>query len=67
MNPNIHTDFQRNIWKSLAVIAYTIISEESKQGKVQSESMAMATILSEFTENCREVMLNLYEDIVKVW
>ena len=44
MKCNIHTNFQGNIWKSFAVIAYTIIFEESKWRKVQSENVAMATI-----------------------
>ena len=34
---------------------------------MQSKSVAMQQFLSEFAENCREVMLDLYEDIVKVW
>ena len=45
-------------------MASTIIFAESKWRKV--ESVAMATIFSEFAENYREVMLDLYEDIVKV-
>ena len=67
MNPNIHTNFQRNMWKSFAVIAYGNIFEESKWGNVQSESVAMATIFVRFAENCKEVMVDLYEGIVRVW
>ena len=39
MDPNIDTNFQRNIWKSFAVIAYSIILEERKWGKVWSKNL----------------------------
>ena len=66
MNPNIHTNFQRKISKSLAVIGNTIIFEERKYGNCKVKVLPWQQFLSEFAENCREVMLDLYEDIVKV-
>ena len=63
MNPNIHTNFERNICKSLAAVAYTIIFEERR---CKVKVLPWQQFLSEFSENCREVMLDLYEGIVKV-
>ena len=67
MNPNIHTNFERNIQKSFAVIAYTIIFEENEEKcEVKVKVLPWQQFLSKFSENCREVMLDLYDGIVKV-
>ena len=65
MNPNIHTNFQRKIWKSVANIL-SLLKRANKE-KCKVKVLPRQEFLSEFAENCREVILDLYEYIEKVW
>ena len=66
MNPNIHTKFEEMYEKVLQLQLMLSILKRGNEEKCKVKVLPWQQFLSEFAENCREVMLDLYEGIVKV-
>ena len=68
MNTNRQTNFERDVWNGVSVIglAYIILKRVNGE-KCQVKMLPWQQFLPEFSESYREVMLALYEGIMKVW